>query len=142
MIESKNIRISNYRNEFSITLLLIMFFFGLIVILKESKANNHTPLIVYSICSLIFAGLIFFLIKVVKIAYFNKTNSEIVIKTLWSKKSVLLNPKKQQVELILSHAFSNQLKIISDKKTYYTYISFKKRALVKQFINNIHSQNE
>lgn len=140
MIESKNIRISNYRNEFSVAFLVTIYLFGLIILLI--KSNNVKPLIAYSICSLIFAGLIFFLIKVVKIAYFNTTNSELVIKTLWSKKNVVLNPKKQYLELILSYTFSNQLKIISDKKTYYTYISFKKRALIKQLINNIHSENE
>jgi hypothetical protein len=117
-----------------------MYLFGLIIIL--TKSNNDNPLIAYSICSLFFAILIFFLQKVVKIVSITTANSELLIKTLGSKKSIRLNPKTQYVQLILSHAFSNQLKIISDKKTYYTYISFKKRALVKKFINNIHSENE
>lgn len=140
MIDTKYIRISNYRNEFSIAFLVIMYLFGLIIIL--TKSNNDNPLIAYSICSLFFAILIFFLQKVVKIVSITTANSELLIKTLGSKKSIRLNPKTQYVQLILSHAFSNQLKIISDKKTYYTYISFKKRALVKKFINNIHSENE
>lgn len=142
MIGTNYNRISNYRNEFSITLLVIMYFFGLTITLIESKPNNNNPLIAYSICSLFFATLLVFLLKVVKIVYINTANSELSIKTLVSKKSIHLNPKTQYVELILSNAFSNQLKIISAKKTYYTYISFKKRAIVKQFINNIHSKNE
>lgn len=130
------IRISNYRNEIAIVLIVIMYLIGLIVVINELKNFGSNPLFAYLISSIVFFLMIYFLRVTTKTIYIDFSKNLLIVKNTFSKRELIKQSKDELKEYSFSKLNPIQLKIATKKETvYFTFVKFRKKKRIIEWMN-------
>lgn len=128
------LRISNYRNEFAIVVILIMYISGFTIILNEVNNLGNRPLYAYLISSIVFILLILFILISTKIIFINFNENQLIVKNTFSKNVLKKIEKGEIKELSFSVLNPFELKVVTkENKVFYTYIKFGLKKRVKNW---------
>lgn len=130
------IRISSYRNEIAIVLIVIMYLIGLILVINELKNFGSNPLFAYLISSIVFFLMIYFLKVTTKTIYIDFSKNLLLAKNTFSKRELIKLSKDELKEYSFSKLNPIQLKIVTKKDTvYYTYVKFRYKKRINDWMN-------
>jgi HJR/Mrr/RecB family endonuclease len=130
------IRISNFRNEIAIILIVVMYLLGLIVVIVELKNFGSTPLFAYLISSIVFFLLIYFLRSSTKTIYIDYSKNLLLVKNTFSERELIKLSKDELKECSFEKLYPIQLKIVTKKDTvYYSYVKFRYKKRISNWMN-------